>query len=102
MCPDTQIATRFGCAEKNVARRLVLREERIGAALVDITRQQAARACQASALMTNGGQVDSIVRGRVPDKFVPLAIKTSFARRHCQSNDKKIAILHAAAYGLLS
>jgi hypothetical protein len=38
-----------------------------------------------------------MARGRIPDKFVPMAIKASFALGHFQCNEKTIAILHAAA-----
>jgi hypothetical protein len=93
----TQVAAGPRGTKKNKARLFVFDKIGISAALIDIAGQQTTRARQTPTLMADGRQGDSMMRGRIPDKFVPMAIKSFFALGHVQRNEKRIAILHAAA-----
>ncbi len=95
---NAQIAAWLRRTKQDKASLFVFGEVRIGAALVDGSGQQAARARKAAALMANGRQINAVVCGRIPEELIPMTGKASFAIGRFEHNQKRVAALHVAAW----
>ena len=92
MSQDAEIAAGSGATEENEACGLVLEKIRVGMVVRDCAFNQTSGACEAAALATDDGKIDSLCSGGIEDIFAGAAIDGAVAVE-CFKNDPKVPLL---------